>query len=203
MSALSKKVLVLNRAWQVVDTMPVKKAIGQVVHGTAKIIGRDYRVYDFDEWVMNWDDVSKLKEEEARLIRATDFSIPAPEVIINNYGGFKKMRAKFSRRNIFLRDKNTCMYCGKTSNDKSLFNLDHVIPKSKGGKTTWDNIVLACVKCNSKKGNLSVKEAGMKLIKEPVKPNWDQVRGKIGEGHIPEFWKNFVDAAYWNVELKD
>lgn len=203
-TTLNNKVLVLNKAWQVVDTTTVKEALGKIVTGAAKVVGRDYGTYDFDSWVETWSDLAELaKMEEMETIKTAHMTFPIPEVIVNEYGGFHNMSARFSRRNLFLRDDYTCQYCGLQSEDKKKFNLDHVVPKSRGGQVNWENIVLSCIPCNTKKGSRTPEEANMKLKKEPVKPHWSQLRGKIGTEHVPEFWKSFVDAAYWNIELKN
>jgi len=202
-SVLSNKVLVLNKSWQAIDMITVKEAISKVFANTAKVVGRDYSLYSFEEWVDNWSDAAMYQEmSDRQTIKGDDFQIPIPEVIVNNFKGFRRNTCRFSRRNLFLRDDHSCQYCGYHSEDRRKFNLDHVIPKSRGGLMTWDNIVLSCVKCNSKKGNRTPEEASMTLKSKPYKPTWSQIRGKIGN-NIPEFWKSFIDVAYWNVELKD
>ena len=202
-ASLNKKVLVLNKAWQAIDTINAKDAISKVFANTAKVVGRDYALYSFEEWVDNWSEAGKYQElSERNTIQGEDFVIPVPEVIVNNHKAFRRISCRFSRRNLFFRDGHTCQYCGYKSEDRRKFNLDHVIPKSRGGQMSWENIVLSCIKCNTKKGNRTPDEAGMKLLRKPFKPTWTQIRGKIGN-NIPEFWKSFVDVAYWNVELKD
>jgi 5-methylcytosine-specific restriction endonuclease McrA len=113
-----------------------------------------------------------------------------------------KKEVKFTRANIFERDKNTCQYCGKVF-DKRDLNLDHVLPRDKGGQTTWENIVCSCIPCNTKKGNRLAHQAGMKLIKKPVRPKWRPFVNISFDGHRHESWRHFVDLAYWNVELGD
>jgi hypothetical protein len=203
-TTLNNKVLVLNKAWQVVDTTTVKEALGKIITGSAKVVGRDYGTYDFDTWVDTWSDLSELaKMEDMEVINTAHLTFPIPEVIVNQYGGFRNMSARFSRRNLYVRDNYTCQYCNLQSDDRKVFNLDHVVPKARGGRMVWENIVLSCIPCNTKKASRTPKEAGMKLNKQPAKPHWTQLRGKIGMEQIPEFWKSFVDAAYWNVELKE
>ena len=82
-----------------------------------------------------------------------------------------KKEVKFTRHNIFERDHNTCQYCGKVFDRKDL-NLDHVIPRDRGGPTTWENIVCSCIKCNTQKANRTPQEAGMHLIRKPKRPKW-------------------------------
>ncbi|MDD3149406.1 MAG: HNH endonuclease [Candidatus Gastranaerophilales bacterium] len=95
-------------------------------------------------------------------------AMPTPSVIkLTQYVAVPYRELPFSKKNILIRDKYTCQYCGKKS---SYLTLDHVFPKSRGGATSWENIVAACPKCNCKKANKTPKEAGMKLLNEPKKP---------------------------------
>ena len=82
-------------------------------------------------------------------------------------------------------------------------NLDHVIPRDAGGKTTWENIVCSCIKCNSKKANRLPHEAGMRLVRKPVRPKWRPVISLVLGKQHHEVWKDFLDVAYWNVELEE
>ena len=108
---------------------------------------------------------------------------------------------KFNRRNIFARDENRCQYCGHRF-PMSELSLDHVVPRSQGGPTSWDNIVCACVNCNVKKGGRTPDQAHMKLVRKPVKPRTSPlVSIKMGSSKY-QSWKAFLDNAYWTVELK-
>ena len=118
----------------------------------------------------------------------------------------RKKAIKFSRENVFLRDKGHCQYCGGrvTRNE---FTYDHVNPRSRGGKTCWENVVVACTPCNQKKGNRLPQQAGMRLLSTPVKPK------KLSEAlrlHItwsssmPDAWRAFMrDSLYWNDILDE
>ena len=111
-----------------------------------------------------------------------------------------RKEVKFTRHNIFQRDKNTCQYCGKKFDTRDL-NLDHVVPRQHNGPTTWENIVCSCIPCNTRKSNRTPEQAGMHLIRQPSKPRWHpfmQVRFSL---HYHESWRHFLDIAYWNVEL--
>jgi 5-methylcytosine-specific restriction endonuclease McrA len=109
---------------------------------------------------------------------------------------------KFTRHNIFERDHNTCQYCGIKFDRKDL-NLDHVIPRDRGGETSWENIVCSCVPCNSRKGNRTPPEAGLKLLHKPKRPKWRPMLHLQFSKARDDSWKHFVDLAYWNVELTD
>ena len=99
-----------------------------------------------------------------------------------------------------MRDGNRCQYCGHKFSSSEL-SLDHVIPLSRGGRSNWENVVCACLSCNVKKGNRSPHEASMKLIAQPKKPRWHPV-GHFGSNKVHPSWRNFLDLAYWNTELK-
>ena len=198
---LNYRCLVLDSQWQVMSTVSVKEAIGKVYTGLASVLGRNYALYDFESWVYDWQDLRKVADMEAGFLLADHFKVYVPEVIVlHKKGDRRSASVKFSRRNVFLRDKNTCQYCYKSFSNKEL-NLDHVLPKSRGGKSSWTNIVLSCIRCNQKKADRTPKEAKMKLLTEPVKPHWTVLSAR--HKAMPSFWKNFVDAAYWNTEIDE
>ena len=122
----------------------------------------------------------------------------------SGYGDrYPRRDVKFTRHNVFERDGEKCQYCGHTFEREAL-NLDHVIPRHYGGKTTWENIVCSCIKCNSRKANRLPHDAHMRLIRKPVRPKWRPVISLVlGHQRQPEAWKDFLDVAYWNVELED
>lgn len=110
-----------------------------------------------------------LEQHENEFIRTVSTQYPLPAVIkINTYIHIPFKGVVLTRQNIFKRDKGACQYCGK---NRSL-TLDHVIPKSKGGKSTWNNLVAACSSCNSQKGDLSLEKSGMVLNRQPTKPSY-------------------------------
>ena len=132
-----------------------------------------------------------------------DLKIRVPEVIIlKAFNGYLRYEVRFSRRNIFERDKNACQYCGKRI-PKADLTLDHVVPRSRGGVDSWDNLVLACMPCNIRKANRTPEEAKMPLIRRPVKPTWlPQLGARIPRSQLAS-WQRFVDTAYWDVELRE
>jgi len=111
-----------------------------------------------------------------------------------------RQQVKFSRGNIYLRDQNRCQYCWKKFSSSEL-SLDHVVPISRGGKSTWENVVCACLPCNVRKGNKLLSECEMRLRRHPARPKWHPLHRLQGRTY-PEIWKNFLDEAYWNVELR-
>jgi 5-methylcytosine-specific restriction endonuclease McrA len=141
----------------------------------------------------------EVLEEYGREIHSVSFSVKLPSVVrLLRMVKRPKTPVKFSRQNIYARDKYCCQYCGHKSPPEEL-TYDHVLPKSRGGKTEWRNIVTCCVECNRKKGGLTPAEAGMKLVRKPFRPKWvPTLRITIGVREIPQSWRDYL---YWNVEL--
>ncbi len=167
--------------------------------GVARVVHpHDYSLYNFDDWC----ELSRLSQE-GQYIHTVNLRVRIPEVVIlTMFNGFIHHEVRFSRRNIFERDKNTCQYCGKRFSKCDL-TIDHVVPRSRGGYDAWENLVLACVKCNVKKGNRTPEEARMALIRKPGKPVWLPKLGtRIPRSQIMN-WHHFVDVAYWDVELRE
>lgn len=203
--ALTSSVLLLNRLYMAIRVISVRRAMTLVYRNLAEVVSLEdgqYLSYDFASWL----DVSNAKatfEPHAHdWIRTVRFQIAAPKIVrLLDYTKVPKADVKLNRRNIFARDKNRCQYCGKRSPTSEL-SIDHVVPRSQGGRTTWDNVVCACVKCNVRKGGRTPVEAGMHLITAPVRPNRSPVLTiKLSDSKYAS-WKQFLDYAYWNVELK-
>jgi 5-methylcytosine-specific restriction endonuclease McrA len=118
------------------------------------------------------------------------------------YDRLPREQVKLNRRNIYARDGNLCQYCGKTFATKEL-TLDHVKPRVQGGGNAWTNLVCACVKCNARKGGRTPEQAGMRLIRTPIKPKRNPaISIRLGSPKY-ESWKAFLDEAYWTVELSE
>ena len=197
---LSEKVLVLNRSWVAVNVATVRRSLTLVFQDVARIVApQDFSTYVFAGWV----EASQAAKEESRRIHSATFSLCVPEVIVlSTFNGRFSKDVRFSRRNIFERDENTCQYCGRKF-DRNELTLDHVIPRSRGGTSTWTNIVLSCLKCNMRKGDHLPQETNMKLHRKPVKPQWaTRVGVRLGRVWKPS-WERFLEEAYWEVELKE
>jgi len=146
-----------------------------------------------------------VKEDEAgRKLHSPSFTMGMPRVISvrNAWVRRKRQAVPFSRRNILARDEHQCQYCG---HELALneFTLDHVVPRSKGGLSTWLNLVASCIRCNKRKANKTLAEAGMKLMRQPFEPKANDPRYNF-KLHIrkmrPE-WKEWQNFLYWNVVL--
>ncbi len=194
---LDANVLVLNRLFQAVDVTSVRRAFTMLYKGDAKAVEPDYTTYSFE----NWRDVPAQNGDE--VIRTPTFHIRIPWVVqLLYFDQMPRHEVRFTRKNIYYRDKNRCQYCGGKFAIKDL-NLDHVIPLSRGGRSIWDNVVCCCLECNTRKGNRLPVEAGIRLLKRPTKPRWHPlVRLSLSHSRY-EIWKNFLDLAYWNVELQE
>ncbi|MDZ4818480.1 MAG: HNH endonuclease [Planctomycetota bacterium] len=204
-SSLSSSVLVLNRFYMAVHVINVRRALCLLFRELAEVIHMDegqYANYNFETWLELSALRSSMRTPHEDWIRAVNCEIQAPRVIrLLEFDRVPRQNLRFNRRNLFARDGNLCQYCGKNFPTSEL-SLDHVMPRSRGGDTCWENIVCACVACNVKKGGRTPQEAHMKLIKAPVKPKRSPLLAvKLGNPKY-ESWKTFVDQAYWNVDLK-
>jgi 5-methylcytosine-specific restriction endonuclease McrA len=154
---------------------------------------------------MDWVDFSQSNPplEVMDQVHTPRTTIRLPRVILlAHFDRLPCKELKLTRNNVFERDKDTCQYCGHVYEREEL-NLDHVIPRDFGGKTTWENIVCSCIKCNSRKANRLPHQAHMRLIRKPVRPKWRPVISLVLGNQERERWKDFLDLAYWNVELED
>ena len=199
---LDRQVLVLNRLWQAVNICSARRAFALLCQGQAQVVWSDginhFRTHDFE----GWRDLSE-REPEAEMVNTISFKVRIPRVIVLLiFDRLPTKEVKFTRHNIFERDRNTCQYCGKIFDRREL-NLDHVIPRDKGGQTTWENIVCSCIPCNTRKGNRLPHQVGMHLVRKPVRPKWRPFVHFTFGGQHDESWKHFIDVAYWNVELSD
>lgn len=197
---LNSAVLVLNRHYQPVHVTNVKRAISLLYQGVARAIDEQYRLYDFADWAA----LSAANEEDA--IKGVSRSIRMPRVVVlTMFEKLPRVRVRFSRLNIYARDEDTCQYCGRKRKRADL-NLDHVVPRSQGGRTCWENVVCSCIECNLRKGGRTPAQAGIKLLREPVRPKWTPLfRGAPMKGAHRAWlpFLNLAEAAYWNVELSD
>ncbi len=199
MSITNSAVLVLNRNFQPIHVTDVKRAFSLLYQGVARALDEQYRLYDFEDW-------AALAAAEKEAIHTVSRVIRVPRVLV--LAAFEKlprMRARFSRNNIYLRDDDTCQYCGRRLKRTQL-NLDHVIPRSQGGRTCWENVVCSCITCNLNKGGRTPAQAGMTLLRPPARPKWTPLSKGQGKWHAYREWVPFLsltDAAYWNVELTD
>jgi hypothetical protein len=204
-SGLGCNVLVLNKHYMAIRIIGAKRAFSLLFRELAEVVSLEegkYSNYDFTSWC----EVSQFKRtfepDGHDWVSTINFYIAVPRIIrLLFYDRLPRNEVKFNRRNIFARDKNRCQYCGHRFPTSEL-SLDHIIPRSMGGKATWDNIVCACAECNVKKGGRTPKVARMKLIKKPVRPMHNPLVHIHLNHNRYRSWKQFLDNAYWSVELR-
>ena len=206
LTAIHQKVLVLNRGYSAVSVVTARQAFTLLCRNTAEIVSTQdghYESFALKDWV----DVAELQKEfepEAHhWIQLPSIELAIPKVIrLLGYDKFVKPKVKLTRRNLYARDKNKCQYCGNRFQSSEL-TLDHVIPRVQGGVNVWTNLVCACLRCNTRKGGRTPKEAGMKLKRMPYKPKrCDSLKVRIGKKQYSS-WKAFLNNAYWTIELVD
>lgn len=196
---LERTVLVLNRLWQAVNVCSARRAFMLLCSGHAQVVhaeGTGFLTHDFN----SWRDFSE-REPSEEMVSTISLKIRIPRVIVLlMFDRVPRKEVKFTRHNIYERDKNTCQYCGKLFDRKDL-NLDHIIPRDRGGETSWENIACSCIKCNSRKANRLPHEAGMRLLRKPERPRWQPFLHITFDSQPHESWRHFIDLAYWHVEL--
>jgi 5-methylcytosine-specific restriction endonuclease McrA len=204
-NALSMSVLVLNRSFVAVHVTNVRRAISLLFRELAEVVHIEeghFAAHTLESWRELSAMRAAFRSPDQDWIRAVGYDLQAPRVIrlvACDRGPRRGLR--FNRRNVFARDGNLCQYCGRHFPTSEL-SLDHVVPRSRGGLTSWENIVCACVACNVRKGGRTPDEARMNLVRQPVKPKRSPLLSlKLGNPKYAS-WKSFVDSAYWTVDLK-
>jgi len=165
-----ESVLLLNQSYEPISVINWQKAIS----------------------MLTLEKVEVIKEYDNKKIRSRYVILQMPAVVrlLKAFRRPRKM-VKFNKMNVLARDRWTCQYCNQKFSAGTL-TYDHVVPKSKGGKTIWENIVTCCSVCNGTKGNRLPQEAGMKLRKRPTRPDWVPIfSASLSHGRIPEVWKDF------------
>nr|WP_229906157.1 HNH endonuclease [Thermus composti] len=163
----SPRVLVLNAAYEVLGLASIKRSVLLVLSGGAEMVA-----------------------ESGRYLHTPSTRIPVPSVIrLKRMVRRRPGRVPLNRRNVLRRDRYTCQYCGQKGGE---LTVDHVLPKSRGGLSTWDNLVAACRACNLKKGNRTPEEAGMRLLKPPKPPLLPLFLSDLKE--VPEAWRPYLEA---------
>lgn len=193
---LERPTLVLNRNWQPVNVTTVARSLIMVWNESARIVDTEtFQLYDWQDWV-------RLRPKDGELfVQAVTMRLKVPEVVsLCEYDRLPTASVSFSRRNIFKRDHYACQYCGVQPGTDEL-TIDHVTPRSRGGASSWENCVLACVACNKRKADRTPEEAGMRIKHKPVRPDWKPLYA-AHDIRIAS-WSKFLSEAYWNVDLAD
>lgn len=203
-NVLNEYVLMLNKSWVPVDTCTVRSAFGRIFMETARFMdtaGDAYTLHDIESWI------ELPVTEEMASVHTSRTQIRVPEILVLRSDIVPRRRVmQFSRRNLARRDRLTCQYCGSRPGPQQL-TMDHVVPKSKGGQSTWTNCVLSCLDCNSKKADKPLEEVGMQLRMRPemrilhpadkhkwsapYRPAWSPVF-RVNASSLKESWKKFL-----------
>jgi hypothetical protein len=203
-SVINRRILVINRNYQPITTCTLRSAINKLVKELAVIVlppGEQSGMWRELDW-SDWEDMEPRPGET--VLQAAKRAFKIPEIIKTlDYADQPHRHVKLSRRSIFKRDDYTCQYCGKRApEDLSCeeLTLDHVIPKSQGGKMVFENVLLACTKCNRKKDARTPAEAHMTPLSIPRVPEYDVLQGRTIR---VDSWQHFLGDCYWEVPLKD
>jgi len=197
---LNSSVLVLNRSYLPIHVTSVRRAFSLLYQGIARAVDEQYQTFDFD----GWRQLAVARDMDA--IGTGGGLIRVPRVIVLiAFDRLPSRHVRFSRINLMARDNFRCQYCGSRPS-RSELNLDHVVPRSLGGHSTWENVVTSCVDCNRRKGGRTPKQAQMALRRQPVRPRWTPLVNLMLSTVRYQEWRpylNVVDASYWNVELAE
>ncbi|MHC4605603.1 MAG: HNH endonuclease [Planctomycetota bacterium] len=192
---LSSRVLVLNRNYVAVRVTTARRAFGLLFKECAEVLDFEddrYLNFGFAEWIARSDDGYARNGGNGEYVRTPRHAILLPRVIrLMRYDRVPRNEVKFSRRNILARDEHRCQYCGARPPAGRL-SLDHVVPKSRGGATSWTNVVAACGPCNGRKGGRLPAEAGMRLLRRPGAPRRSPFVTESMRGGRYEIWGRFV-----------
>lgn len=181
---MSTLCLVLDHTWEPIGQITWKQAVLAVLGDRGQ-------------------NVVVLEEYEDREVRSVTFSMKIPAVIQYMGNALKKRKGiRFSKENVYMRDKGKCQYCNLPV-PRPHATYDHVVPRTQGGKTRWENIVIACRDCNQKKGGRTPLQAGMRLVSEPVKPKSlpETLRLTFTRENLPEQWRSYIRSAVFACDM--
>jgi 5-methylcytosine-specific restriction endonuclease McrA len=177
--------LVLNRQWQPVHVTTVARSLILLWNDAARVVDpEEYRLFSWTDWAM------RPPAHGEPCIRSARLRLPVPEIItLAHYDRLPSTAVTFSRRNVAKRDHYVCQYCGAQPGAESI-TIDHVLPRSQGGTSSWTNCVAACERCNARKGDRTPDQAGMRLRRRPVRPEWKPFYA--AQGARIESWARFL-----------
>ena len=205
-SALDASVLVLNRYYAAIRVVSVRRAFAMLYRQLAEVVHVEdnrFEGHDFESWRQVSELRARYDRHRHEWIRCVRFELAVPRIVrLLVYDRLPKQTVKFNRRNIYARDANRCQYCGKRFPTNEL-SLDHIVPRTQGGRSTWENVVCCCIRCNVRKGGRQPAEAYMRLVTTPVKPKRPPAITLRLSSDKYASWKQFLDHAYWSVELRD
>jgi 5-methylcytosine-specific restriction endonuclease McrA len=167
---LNSPVLILNRSYLPIHVTSVRRAFSLIYQGIARVMDGEYRTFDFHQWSSSIPE--GRPHDSGEWIGTSRGPLRAPRVIVLTvFDRMPRRHVRFSRANVMTRDSFTCQYCGERP-PRSHLNLDHVVPRAHGGRSTWENVVASCVDCNRRKGGRTPEQAGLRLLRAPARPRW-------------------------------
>lgn len=188
----SRSVLILNKNWIPINTTTPKHSFALLYNNNAKSINFNK---DGDIELIGWNEWVNLDTNGDLFVNTVRGGIKIPKIIVLSYfDKIPRQAIKFTQKNLWERDNYTCQYTGKKIN-KFNGNIDHVVPRSKGGKTSWENCVLAHKEINAKKANNTPEEAGLKLLKKPNEPRMMPVSFYIRNEYEIKEWDMFLNKT--------
>ena len=202
---LCASVLVLNRSYMAVHIVGVRRAFCMLLGRSAEVIhieDGNFSNYDFHSWREISELWAELKQPHDDWIRAVNFEIQVPRVIrLLLYDRIPKHSLRLNRQSVLARDGNRCQYCGRRFPSSQL-SLDHVIQRSRGGTSTWENMVCACLKCNVRKGGRTPREARMKLVEKPARPKRSPLLTLKLDNPKYKSWRTWLDGRHSTVAVR-
>ncbi len=205
-SPLTGSVLVLNRFYMPVHVVSVRRGVVLLFRELAEVIHVEqgqYFNYDFCAWLELSEFMAAEDEfcEHREFIRSVNFYLEVPRVVrLYHYDKVPRQTLRFNRRNLFARDGYRCQFC-EIQFPTSQLSFDHVVPRSRGGQTTWENVVCSCLKCNGRKGDRTPEEAGMRLTKKPARPRHNPMLSIKLDNPKYEIWRTFLTGSNLSVEV--
>lgn len=193
-TALHANVLVLNRHYAPVHVTSAKRAFILFYKGDAEAIhlqNEKIVSFNFEAWVEH--SIAGPSEDDDDWVATVASRLRVPRIVrLLEYAHLPIARVNFSRKNVLARDEYRCQYCSARASGREL-TLDHVIPRSRGGKHCWTNVVACCNRCNDRKGRMTPREAGMHLLREPVAPKRSpELKRKLEERKY-RIWRTFIN----------
>jgi hypothetical protein len=188
----SKKILVLDKNYQPIRIINLKGAIYLVFRGAAAVIDKEYNIYELNKW-LEYSKEMLTEDKDFKALRSVDSAFGVPDVVILKEFKQRQVRKSYcTKKNVNFRDLFTCQYCSEELT-YALSTIDHVVPVSKGGGHTWDNLVTCCRNCNNKKGDKDLDKTGFTLLNKPKPLFWDRGYFRKYESRYPnEIWRKFL-----------
>jgi 5-methylcytosine-specific restriction endonuclease McrA len=200
---LGANVLVLNKFYGALRVVTARRAFVFLAKDSAEVVDKShgrFQNYRFERWI---DESRHNGRALADYAHTPSLRIMVPRVIrLLECDQTPRRRLKFHRKNIMARDNHQCQYCGATAEPRpnrggrkyhlAAMTIDHVVPRSRGGRTDWDNVVACCGRCNARKGGRLPQEAGMKLKSKPQSPRFEQNVLRMIRGNRYLLWREFI-----------